>query len=111
LHFRFLFAYNDRLIEGELPEMLQPMIHLQEEEGCMSTQPLTPPIANALGVRIRQLRKKRGWRQAEFALICGLHRSHMGKIERGETNLRLSSLLMIARSLETTVHNLLEGIA
>ena len=43
-----------------------------------------PQTAKALGARIRQLRKKKGWTQDEFAVICEIHRSHMGKIERGE---------------------------
>ena len=75
----------------------------------MSTQPSLQQIAKALGVRIRQLRKKKGCSQGEFAAICGLHRSHMGKIERGETNVRLSTLLVIAENLETKVEKLLMG--
>jgi transcriptional regulator with XRE-family HTH domain len=73
----------------------------------MPTQPSLQQLAKALGTRIRQLRKKKGLAQGEFALICGLHRSHMGKIERGETNVRLSTLLVIAQNLETTVEKLL----
>jgi len=63
--------------------------------------------AKALGARIRQLRKKKGWTQDEFAVICEIHRSHMGKIERGETNLRLSTLVVIAKNLDVRVEELL----
>ena len=66
-----------------------------------------PQTAKALGARIRQLRKKKGWTQDEFAVICDIHRSHMGKIERGETNLRLSTLVVIAKNLDVRVEELL----
>ncbi len=58
-------------------------------------------------MRIRQLRKKKKWSQDELAAICNLHRSHMGKIERGETNVRLSTLMVIAENLDVTVEDLL----
>jgi len=73
----------------------------------MSIQPLLQQVAKSLGSRIRQLRKKKGLAQGEFAVLCDLHRSHMGKIERGETNVRLSTLLAISQNLETTVERLL----
>ncbi|HEV2990289.1 MAG TPA: helix-turn-helix transcriptional regulator [Candidatus Angelobacter sp.] len=73
----------------------------------MTNHPSLQQVAKLLGARIRQLRKKKGWSQEEFAMICDLHRSHMGKIERGETNLRLSTLMVMARHLEVRVEDLL----
>jgi transcriptional regulator with XRE-family HTH domain len=73
----------------------------------MTTQPSLQQIAKILGTKIRQLRKERGWSQSEFAKVCRIHRSHMGKIERGETNVRLSTLVAIAGILETKVEQLL----
>lgn len=69
------------------------------------------PIQKTLGSRIRELRLKRGWSQEEFADHCGIHRSHMGEIERGETNLTLSTMLVISNKLETTISSLFKGIA
>ncbi|HEV2991999.1 MAG TPA: helix-turn-helix transcriptional regulator [Candidatus Angelobacter sp.] len=68
-------------------------------------------IQKTLGSRIRELRLKRGWSQEQFADICDIHRSHMGEIERGETNLTLSTMLVIAQRLETTIAALFRGIA
>ncbi|PYP89064.1 MAG: transcriptional regulator [Candidatus Angelobacter sp. Gp1-AA117] len=68
-------------------------------------------VQKALGSRIRELRLKRGWSQEEFADVCGIHRSHMGEIERGETNLTLSTLLNISSKLETSISVLFKGIA
>lgn len=60
---------------------------------------------------MRELRLKRGWSQEEFADHCGIHRSHMGEIERGETNLTLSTMLVISQKLDTTISALFKGIA
>ena len=59
-----------------------------------------------LGIRIRELRSKKGWSQEEFADLCGLHRSHMGEIERGRVNVTVATLVIIAQKLETTVSEL-----
>jgi transcriptional regulator with XRE-family HTH domain len=68
-------------------------------------------IQKAFGGRIRELRLKRGWSQETFADVCGIHCSHMGEIERGETNLTLSTMLVIADKLEFTLSSLFRGIS
>jgi DNA-binding XRE family transcriptional regulator len=68
-------------------------------------------IQKALGSRIRELRKEKGFSQGMFARRCGLHPSYMGEIERGETNLTLASLIVIAKKLRTTISDLFESIA
>ena len=68
-------------------------------------------VQKALGVRIRELRTKKEWSQEEFADKCGIHRSHMGEIERGETNLTLSTLLIISKQLDVSISALFKGIA
>lgn len=68
-------------------------------------------VQKALGVRIRELRSKKEWSQEEFADKCGIHRSHMGEIERGETNLTLATLLIISKQLDVSISALFKGIA
>ena len=68
-------------------------------------------VQRALGQRIRELRLKKGWSQEAFAKMCQIYRSHMGEIERGESNLTLETIFNIAGHLEITVHELLKGIA
>jgi transcriptional regulator with XRE-family HTH domain len=63
-----------------------------------------------LGNRIRELRRKKGFSQESFADHCGLHRTYMGGIERGEHNLTIQTALTIARGLGITVSKLLSGI-
>ncbi|MHB1426764.1 MAG: helix-turn-helix domain-containing protein [Gemmataceae bacterium] len=51
------------------------------------------------GNRVRQLRKSRGWSQEEFAHRVGLDRSYMGGVERGERNVSLENICLIAKAL------------
>lgn len=64
----------------------------------------------ALGTRIRELRSRRGWSQEGFADRCGLDRTYVGGIERGERNLAVINLLRIARTLEVPVGTLFEKV-
>jgi transcriptional regulator with XRE-family HTH domain len=61
------------------------------------------------GERVRELRTAKGFSQEGFADACGLHRTYMGSVERGETNPTLGSLATIARALKITTSKLLEG--
>ena len=56
-------------------------------------------VQSALGDRIRALRSQYGWSQEQFAEICGLHRTYMGHVERGEKNVSLSTILRISEAL------------
>jgi len=51
------------------------------------------------GKRVRQLRKVRGWSQENFAHKVGLDRSYMGGVERGERNISLENICLIAKAL------------
>lgn len=65
----------------------------------------------ALGQRVRQLRKRRGYSQEGFAgCRAGLHRTWMGSVERGESNLSFHNLALIAKTLDITLAKLLAGI-
>lgn len=63
-----------------------------------------------LGKRIRELRSKNGFSQESFADHCGLHRTYMGGIERGEHNLTMETVLTISTGLGMTMSELLGGI-
>lgn len=68
-------------------------------------------IRAAVGTRVRQLRQKKELSQEELADLCGIHRGHMGQIERGEKNLTLSTLQKVSKGLRVSVSSLLKGIA
>ena len=67
-------------------------------------------LLQALGTRIRELRTKRGYSQEAFADHCGVHRTFMGTVERGESNLSFTNLARIAAALEITMSRLLSGL-
>ena len=56
-------------------------------------------IQNRFGVRVRQLRTDRGWSQEAFADLCGLHRTYIGSVERGEQNISLENIQKLAATL------------
>jgi transcriptional regulator with XRE-family HTH domain len=63
-------------------------------------------VKKRLGARVRNLRQKRGWSQEEFAHESGLARSFAGAIERGEKDLRLSTLVKLANSFGVPIRDL-----
>ena len=67
-------------------------------------------LLKALGQRIRELRTQKGFSQEAFADHCGVHRTFMGTIERGESNLSFQNLVKVSTALETTLSELLAGI-
>jgi len=62
------------------------------------------------GERLRTLRKKRGLSQEAFASLCGLDRTYVGGIERGERNVSLRNIAIIARALGVTMSELTRGL-
>ena len=60
-------------------------------------------ITSILSVNIKTLRSNLNLSQEELASKCGLHRTYIGAIERGERNITLSSLELLAFSLNVEV--------
>lgn len=56
-------------------------------------------LASQLGTNIRAKRKELGVSQDRLALECGVDRSYMGRIERGEVNITVEKLYQIAARL------------
>ncbi len=51
------------------------------------------------GLHLVELRKARGWSQERLALESGLARSYIGGIERGQRNLALINICILADTL------------
>ena len=58
------------------------------------------PLNNIVAKNIRLQREKMGLSQESLADLCGLHRTYIGSIERGERNITLSTLSKIATALK-----------
>lgn len=64
-----------------------------------------------MGMRIRQVRKVKGWSQDELAKKCGISMSFLGHIERGTRIMSLETFVSICEALDTGADELLWGMA
>ncbi len=60
-----------------------------------------------LGERIRDRRTALKLSQLQFGEKCGLHRTFIGSVERGERNVSILNLRLIARMLRVPIADLL----
>jgi DNA-binding XRE family transcriptional regulator len=65
-----------------------------------------PRGRNRFGANVRLLRTSKGLSQEAFAHACGLHRTYIGSIERGERNISLDNMERIAAALEKELPDL-----
>ena len=64
-----------------------------------------------VGMRIRQIRKAKGWSQEELAKKCGISMSFLGHIERGTRIMSLETFVSICSVLDAGADELLWGVA
>jgi transcriptional regulator with XRE-family HTH domain len=69
-----------------------------------------PSLSITLGAKIRAMRNRKGFSQDGLALQCGLDRSYMGRIERGEVNITVDKLYQISDLLGCEPADLLPRI-
>lgn len=66
-------------------------------------------IQKRFGARVRELRQDRGLSQEALALACGLDRTYVGSVERGERNISLVNIHLIASALRVPVKALFDA--
>ena len=64
----------------------------------------------ALGKRVKELRREQQLTQTQLALMVGLDHSYISRIENGECNPTVDSIVIIANGLGTSPSTLFEGI-
>ena len=62
----------------------------------------------AFGKRVAELRKDAGYSQEQFAFKCGVDRTYIGTIERGEKSHTLNTIVKIAKALGISKSELLD---
>ena len=67
-------------------------------------------IRARFGNALRQRRHKMGVSQEAFADLCGLDRTYVGGIERGERNVALVNLEKIAKALDLSLSELFRHV-
>ncbi len=65
-------------------------------------------VLKKIGKNIRIERIRHGWSQEQFAEIANVHTNYIGKIERGEQNLTLKSLVSLINILEIPIAEILK---
>jgi len=63
-------------------------------------------IYKVVGYKIQFLRQKLDISQSDLAIRSNMDRSHLGKIENGQTNPSIKSLFLIARALRVPMSSL-----
>jgi len=64
-------------------------------------------LLKIIGKNIRYYRQKAGLSQERLAELCGLHRTYVGAVERGERNVSALNIAKIADALKTEPYILL----
>ena len=59
------------------------------------------------GQLVRKYRKEKNMSQEQFALLCNIDRSYLGRIERGEVNPTLEKIYELSKSLCIDIKDLL----
>jgi transcriptional regulator with XRE-family HTH domain len=62
------------------------------------------------GKAVRSRRTRLGVSQEEFADMCGMDRTYIGGIERGERNLSLVNIEKIALTFKVSLSELFRGV-
>lgn len=60
-------------------------------------------ILRKFGRALRERREEKGFSQESFADLCGLHRTYIGAVERGERNVSLKNIQKICQALGMTM--------
>lgn len=78
----------------------------------MSAPDSPDPVAikRAFGSRLRAFREQAGHSQETLADLAGLHRTYVGSVERGERNISLVNIYVLAAALDVEASDLLPSI-
>ena len=63
-------------------------------------------VRKRFGAIVRGRRKAQSYSQESFADACGLHRTYIGAIERGERNVSIDNIARIAETLGLDIADL-----
>jgi len=64
-------------------------------------------LRDVLSANIKAFRAREGFSQEVFADRCGLHRTYIGSVERGERNVTLETLQQLADAIGVAAADLL----
>lgn len=65
-------------------------------------------VKKKFGLRLAHLRKERGFSQESLSLESGLARSYVGGVERGQRNISLVNICVLAETLKISLSYLMD---
>lgn len=68
------------------------------------------PARVAFGRRVRSIREAKHLSQEQLAEIAGLHRTYVSSLERGQRNVGLDNIVVLADALEVPAADLFRGL-
>ena len=68
------------------------------------------PVAAEFGARVRKRREAKGWSQMGLAERAGMHFTMISRLERGERNVSLQTIVRIAEALDVDPSLLMKGL-
>ncbi len=74
----------------------------------MASQRKSRTARNVFANNMKQTRKEAGLSQEALAEECGLHRTYIGSVERGERNISIDNMELIAKALKCQIQDLLD---
>jgi DNA-binding XRE family transcriptional regulator len=92
---------------GWVDELGLPASTRAEPNAAIDTgDPLALALPERFGNAVRRFRTLQGLSQERLSTACGLHRTFIGAVERGETNVSLATLVRLAKGLDVSVSHL-----
>lgn len=67
-----------------------------------------PLVLKEFGNNLRRLRRERGFSQEKLALQAGISKNQIGNIERGEVNITLGTLDVLAKTFNISLKELFD---
>jgi transcriptional regulator with XRE-family HTH domain len=59
------------------------------------------------GDKVRELRQQKGVSQEKLAELCGLHRTYVSSVERGERNISLLNIAKLAAAFDVSLTDIM----
>ena len=78
---------------------------------CYFCKIMENDINKLFGGKVVEMRKQHGLTQEELSFKCGIHRTYMGTIERGEKSVTLDTVAKIATGLGVEVKELFDFLS
>ncbi|WP_425359577.1 helix-turn-helix domain-containing protein [Enterovirga rhinocerotis] len=77
---------------------------------ALPAPPSSEEAQRIVGRRVRSFRRRSNLKQVDLAALAGIDRSQLSKLENGYSSPTLDVLLRVARGLERSVSDLVDGI-